>query len=83
MSSASTFDIGDILSQYALITSEQLQSAEANRGSARLDRFLIESGAVTEEQVLEIYSQEFGLPKRSLAGLELNEQLLEGFPSAD
>lgn len=76
-------DIADLLYRRELLSQHEVESALRDHGDARLDHFLIETGMVSEDQILAVYHDEFGIPTRSLETCSIDPELLEQFPSAE
>ncbi len=74
--------IGEVLLERGLIKPEDLAEALAlrKRTGQRLDKALIESGHVSEEQVLRIMSEQLGIPMVNLAEVEIDVETLRSLP---
>jgi len=74
--------IGEVLLERGLIKPEDLAEALAlrKRTGQRLDKALIESGHVSEEQVLRVMSEQLGIPMVNLAEVEIDVETLRSLP---
>ena len=78
-----TQSLEEVLLERGAITADQLQTAQAKQreGGGRLDRVLIESAMVSEDDLLEVMSVRLGVPRVSPADSSLAPQRLTGlFP---
>ena len=75
--------IGDILLERGLISSEQLAQAVAMRKSKgmRLDKALVELGHVSEQQVLEIMSEQLSIPMVDLQAIRVDSEAIRLVPA--
>ncbi|GAF89552.1 unnamed protein product, partial [marine sediment metagenome] len=66
--------IGELLLEKGLITAEHLARAIALRKKTgqRLDKALVELGCIKEEQVLQVISEQFGIPMVDLSAVEID-----------
>jgi esterase/lipase superfamily enzyme len=76
------FDIGKILLQQKAITVEQLRRGHGLKGrrGGSLSAWLVEMGAVTEDQIVDAVSQEFRVPAIKLDSVSFDEQLAQVVP---
>jgi len=74
--------IGEVLLEKGLITAENLAAAVAmrKRTGQRLDRALLELGCVTEEQLLQVTSEQLGIPMVDLTDVEIDVETLRAMP---
>ena len=69
--------LGEILTQQGLISKEQLNKAlETKRPGQKLGDKLIESGAITEMQLMEVLQQQLGIPHVRLHNYKIDKSLL-------
>jgi len=74
--------IGELLLEKGLITAEHLAKAMdmRRRTGQRLDRALIELGCVTEQQLLEVISEQYGIPMVDLSDVQIDVETLRSLP---
>ena len=74
--------IGELLLEKGLITAEHLAKAMdmRRRTGQRLDRALIELGCVTEQQLLEVISEQYGIPMVDLSDVRIDVETLRSLP---
>ncbi|KPK80947.1 MAG: general secretion pathway protein GspE [Phycisphaerae bacterium SM23_33] len=74
--------IGELLLEKGLITAENLAQAVAlrKRTGQRLDKTLVELGCITEEQVLRVVSEQFGIPMVDLSNVKIDVETLRSLP---
>ncbi len=69
--------LGEILTQQGLITKEQLNHAlETKRPGQKLGDKLLESGDITEMQLMEVLQQQLGIPHVRLHNYNIDQSLL-------
>jgi type II secretion system protein E len=76
-------NLGELLRQRGVIDDDQLRRASAEAGGRRLDRALIELNFATEDKVLKVLAEEFGLAYIDLKNVEIDLELLSRFPARD
>ena len=77
-------DIGDILLAQGVVSREQLNAAQhAAGGSKRVDRQLVDSGLLTEDQVLRALGDELGMRLVDIDKLTVDRDLLAKFPARE
>ncbi|MCA9049451.1 MAG: Flp pilus assembly complex ATPase component TadA, partial [Planctomycetaceae bacterium] len=78
-------DLGQLLIDEGLISTDQLKLAQSeqqtDRGE-RIDQTLIRMGLVTEDAVLRTLSAEFGMAYIDLKNVEIDRELLAQFPTS-
>ena len=74
--------IADMLTRKGLLTAEQLADAQSLTESEglRLDRALVQKGLLTEQQLLEVFSEQLHLPLVSLEDRAFDAELLRTLP---
>jgi len=74
--------IGEVLLEKGLITAENLAAAVATRKKTgqRLDKALVELGCITEPQVLEVISEQLGIPMVDLSDVTIDVETLRSLP---
>ncbi len=74
--------IGELLLKRGLITAEHLATATRarKRTGQRLDKALIEMGCVSEQQVLEVTSEQLGIAMVDLADVKIDVETLRALP---
>ena len=74
--------IGEVLLEKGLITAKDLADAVAarKRTGQRLDRALLESGCVSEEQLLRATSEQLGIPMVDLTDVKIDVETLQAMP---
>ena len=75
-------ELGQLLVNDGLITSEQLKIARDTQGTMRIDQALVKSGAITEDAILTKLSDEFGMKYIDLKDIEIDTELLTKFPTS-
>ncbi len=75
-------ELGQLLVDEGLITSDQLKLARNEKNSERIDHTLIKMGLTTEDAVLRILSTEFGMDYIDLKDVEVDRELLARFPTS-
>ena len=75
--------IGDLLTKAKLLTKEQLELAldEQKQSGGRLGEHLIRLGYVTEEDILDCLSQQYGVPSINLQHFEIDESIIRLIPA--
>ncbi len=75
--------IGELLLKAQLITDEQLQKAldEQKQTGGRLGEHLIKKGFVTEEDILDCLSQQYGVPSINLRHFDIDEGIIRLIPA--
>jgi type IV pilus assembly protein PilB len=75
--------IGEFLVKSSLITSEQLEKAldEQKQTGGRIGEHLIRLGYVTEEDILDCLSQQYGVPSINLRHFEIDESIIRLIPA--
>ncbi|MFM8583689.1 MAG: type II/IV secretion system protein, partial [Planctomycetaceae bacterium] len=77
-------DIGDILLAQGVVSREQLNAAQNAAGSAkRVDRQLVDSGQLTEDQVLRALGDELGMRLVDIDKVTVDRDLLAKFPARE
>ncbi|MFM8224044.1 MAG: GspE/PulE family protein [Planctomycetaceae bacterium] len=77
-------DIGDILLAQGVVSREQLNVAQNAAGSAkRVDRQLVDSGQLTEDQVLRALGDELGIRLVDIDKVTVDRDLLAKFPARE
>ncbi len=76
--------IGELLLERRYITSVQLEQALAQQRSTGqfLGAILLKAGAVTAEQLLEVFSEQFGIPWERLDLAQVDWSLAKQFPAS-
>jgi general secretion pathway protein E/type IV pilus assembly protein PilB len=74
--------IGEVLLEKGMISAEHLAEALAMRKKtgARLDKILVELGCVSEEQILDVMSEQLGVEKVTLDDVEIDVETLRALP---
>ena len=74
--------IGELLLKRGLITAEHLAAATRarKRTGQRLDKALVEMGCVSEQQVLEVTSEQLGIAMVDLADVKIDVETLRALP---
>jgi len=74
--------IGELLLEKGLITAENLARAVSVRKKTgqRLDKILVESGCISEENILQVMSEQLGIPMVNLAEVEIDVETLRSLP---
>ena len=75
-------ELGQLLVDEGLITSEQLTLARNEKSTDRIDHTLIKMGLTTEDAVLRMLSSEFGMEYIDLKDVEVDVELLTKFPTS-
>ena len=75
-------ELGQLLVDEGLITSEQLTLARNEKSTDRIDHTLIKMGLTTEDAVLRTLSSEFGMEYIDLKDVEVDVELLTKFPTS-
>lgn len=75
-------ELGQLLVDEGLITSDQLTLARNEKSSDRIDHTLIKMGLTTEDAVLRTLSAEFGMDYIDLKDIEVDVELLSKFPTS-
>jgi type II secretion system protein E len=75
-------ELGQFFVDEGLITSEQLATAREAQSEERIDQSLIELGMLSEDDVLKVFSTEFGIPYVDLKTITVDEELLTEFPTS-
>jgi len=75
--------IGELLTKAKLLTNEQLQRAldEQKQSGGRIGEHLIRMGFVTEEDILDCLSQQYGVPSINLQHFEIDESIIRLIPA--
>ncbi len=75
--------IGEILLKAQLITQEQLDKAleEQKQSGGRVGEHLLRMGYVSEEDILDCFSQQFGVPSINLASFDIDEAVIRLIPA--
>lgn len=75
--------IGELLTKAKLLTEDQLQKAldEQKQSGGRLGEHLIRLGYVTEEDILDCLSQQYGVPSINLQHFEIDESIIRLIPA--
>jgi len=75
--------IGDLLNKAKLLTKEQLERAldEQKQSGGRLGEHLVRLGYVTEEDILDCLSQQYGVPSINLQHFEIDESIIRLIPA--
>jgi len=75
--------IGELLTKAKLLTNEQLEKAldEQKQSGGRLGEHLIRLGFVTEEDILDCLSQQYGVPSINLQHFEIDESIIRLIPA--
>ncbi len=81
-SQSTAMELGQLLVNDGLITSEQLKAAREARGGLRIDQALVKSGVITEDAILRKLSDEFGMAYVDLKDIEIDVDLLAKFPTS-
>lgn len=75
-------ELGQLLVDEGLITTEQLTVARGEQNGSRIDQTLIKMGMITEDAVLKTLSTEFGMEYIDLKEVEVDLELLNQFPTS-
>ena len=75
--------IGELLTKAKLLTNEQLDKAldEQKQTGGRIGAHLIRLGFVTEEDILDCLSQQYGVPSINLQHFEIDESIIRLIPA--
>ncbi len=75
--------IGELLTKAKLLTNEQLGKAleEQKQSGGRIGEHLIRLGFVTEEDILDCLSQQYGVPSINLQHFEIDESIIRLIPA--
>jgi type IV pilus assembly protein PilB len=75
--------IGELLTKAKLLTKEQLEKAleEQKQSGGRIGEHLIRLGFVTEEDILDCLSQQYGVPSINLQHFEIDESIIRLIPA--
>jgi len=75
--------IGELLTKAKLLTEEQLNRAldEQKQSGGRIGEHLIRLGYVSEEDILDCLSQQYGVPSINLQHFEIDESIIRLIPS--
>ncbi|MCU0303261.1 MAG: type IV-A pilus assembly ATPase PilB [Thermoanaerobaculales bacterium] len=75
--------IGELLTKAKLLTAEQLERAldEQKQSGGRIGEHLIRLGYVTEEDILDCLSQQYGVPSINLQHFEIDESIIRLIPA--
>ena len=75
--------IGELLTKAKLLTNEQLEKAldEQKQSGGRVGEHLIRLGFVTEEDILDCLSQQYGVPSINLQHFEIDESIIRLIPA--
>jgi len=75
--------IGELLTKAKLLTNEQLDKAldEQKQTGGRIGEHLIRLGFVTEEDILDCLSQQYGVPSINLQHFEIDESIIRLIPA--
>ncbi len=74
--------IGELLLEKGLITPDNLAEALAARKKSghRLDKILVEMGCVSEERVLQVFSEQLAIPMVDLSDVKIDVDTLRSLP---
>ena len=75
-------ELGQLLVDEGLITTEQLTVARGEQNGSRIDQTLIKMGMITEDAVLQTLSAEFGMDYIDLKEVDVDIELLNQFPTS-
>ena len=75
-------ELGQLLIDEGVVTAEQVEAARGSHADARIDQALIRSGAVTEDRILRLLSDEFGMDYIDLKEIDVDTELLSRFPTS-
>jgi type II secretion system protein E len=75
-------ELGQLFVDEGLVTSEQLGLAKSEQDDDRIDQTLIKMGLVTEDAVLKLLADEFGMEYVDLKDVEVDIELLNQFPTS-
>ena len=75
--------IGELLTKAKLLTNEQLEKAleEQKQSGGRIGEHLIRLGFVTEEDILDCLSQQYGVPSINLQHFEIDDSIIRLIPA--
>jgi len=75
--------IGELLTKAKLLTNEQLEKAldDQKQSGGRIGEHLIRLGFVTEEDILDCLSQQYGVPSINLQHFEIDESIIRLIPA--
>ena len=75
--------IGELLTKAKLLTKEQLEKAldEQKQSGGRIGEHLVRLGFVTEEDILDCLSQQYGVPSINLQHFEIDESIIRLIPA--
>ncbi len=75
--------IGELLTKAKLLTNEQLERAldEQKQSGGRIGEHLIRLGYVTEEDILDCLSQQYGVPSINLQHFEIDDSIIRLIPA--
>ena len=75
-------ELGQLLLDEGLVTSDQLELARDGQQDERIDQALIRMGLVSEDDVLKTLSSEFGMEYIDLKNIQIDQELLMEFPTS-
>ncbi len=75
-------ELGQLLVNDGLITSEQLKAARETQQGLRIDQALVKLGVITEDAILRKLSDEFDMKYVDLKEIEIDTELLSKFPTS-
>ena len=75
-------ELGQLFVDEGLVTSKQLGLAKSEQADDRIDQTLIKMGLVTEDAVLKLLANEFGMEYIDLKDVEVDVELLTKFPTS-
>lgn len=75
--------IGEILLKAQLISKDQLEKAlaEQKQSGGRIGEHLLHLGYVSEEDILDCFSQQFGVPSINLSSFDIDEAVIRLIPA--
>ncbi len=75
--------IGELLTKANLISPQQLEKAlgEQKQGGGRLGEHLVRLGFVTEEDILDCLSQQYGVPSINLRHFDIDDSIIRLIPA--
>jgi type IV pilus assembly protein PilB len=75
--------IGELLTKANLISDQQLEKAlgEQQRAGGRLGEHLVRMGFVTEEDILDCLSQQYGVPSINLRHFDIDDSIIRLIPA--
>ena len=76
-------DIARILLKHGVLSEEAIEPLLEQCNGSRIDRFVIERGLASEQQVLQAMADEFGMQCVDVTSLKVDRELLDSFPTRE